>query len=51
MKTFWNLTHDFKDEKSKVLVIVLLLFVLAFCLSLANDIHTIGHEIGKALAK
>jgi len=51
MEIFRNLIHYLKDEKSKVLVIVLFLFVLAFYFSIANDVHTIGHEIGKALAK
>lgn len=43
--------NDLKDEKSKELFVLLLVLILIFYLSLANDAFLIGQEIGKALAK
>jgi len=51
MKIIKNLLNDFKDEKSKKLFVFLLIMILVFYLTLANDAYDIGYEIGKALAK
>ena len=51
MKTIKNLLNNFKDEKSVELYVLLVLIILICYLSLANDAHDIGYEIGKALAK